>query len=95
MSYRKLTEDQINKCKDVYDQILDEAELEEDRDYITYEELEKALVLLTGQKFKHKNVFFMLLSEIDIGEANKVTFVDLLSIYHKYKFQSLSTLGCY
>lgn len=63
--------------------MLDQADLEKERDYLTYEELEKALNALMNHNFKHKNVFFKLVSEIETQEPNKIKFLDLLDIYQK------------
>ena len=84
MSYSTLTEEQIQKCKDIFDRILDDAELEVDREYLTYDELERALVMLTNKKFEHRNIFYKLISEIETTTApNRISFVDLLDIYKK------------
>ena len=84
MSYSTLTEQQIQKCKDIFDRILDDAELEVDREYLTYDELERALVMLTNKKFKHRNIFYKLISEIETNKTpNRISFVDLLDIYKK------------
>lgn len=83
MSYNTLNENLIQNCKEIFDEMLDQADLEKERDYLTYEELEKALALIMNDEFKHKNVFFKLVSEIETQEPNKIKFLDFLDIYQK------------
>lgn len=85
MSFSKLPEEEITRCKKVFEAILDKAELDVDRDYLNYDELKEALVTLTQRQFKHPYIIYKLISEIEskTQTRNHITFVDLLNIYQE------------
>lgn len=69
----RLSETQIEKCRKVWDELLQE----EERDSIDYLEL-KSLLEKLDIEFEHMNVFHKLLAEINQDVSNKISFGNFL-----------------
>ena len=81
--YGSLRDTDVIRSKQIFDEILDQAEMEKERDYLTYDELERALTECLQKKFRNRNVFYKMISDMNIKEEGKVTFLDFLDIYQK------------
>ena len=53
-----LSEEDIKQAKEVFDEILQQAEMEKERQFLTYDELKRALFKLTNEEFSHEKSSF-------------------------------------
>lgn len=82
MSDYGIPEHEVKKCIIAFDNQTKKDD-DQERNYLSYEELKEALIEVLGVPFKGDSVFFKLVSELENIEPNRIRFMDFLAVFKK------------